>query len=109
MNKQITPKQAAPMPRLLLASATIALASALTFSGLSYAQETQATQTAAVPQKTQKHHGKMSPEHAEKRMSRMLQRLVPDASAEQKTKLSAIAKAAFEDLRPLQEKSREAR
>lgn len=109
MNQQIARKQQTPMPRLLLASATIALASALTFSGLSHAQETQATQTAPVPQKVQKHHGKMSPEHAEKRMSRMLQRLVPDATAEQKTKLNGIAKAAFEDLRPLQEKSREAR
>lgn len=98
--------------RLLMASAGIALVSALSFAGVSYAQEAATTQAAPTPQKMQhhhKHHGKMSPEKSEKRMSRMLQRLVPDATAEQKTKLGAIAKSAFNDLRPLQEKSRDAR
>lgn len=114
MNKQSPRNELSSMQRkrLLMASAGIALVSALSFGGASYAQETAAAQVAPVPQKMQhhhKHHGKMNPEQSEKRMSRMLHRLVPDATAEQKTKLAAIAKSAFDDLRPIQEKSREAR
>lgn len=113
MNKQIPGKasliKSTPHGRrLMMITVGAALVSALSIVGVSHAQEGQA------PQKPQaeRHfgpHGKMDPAQAEKRMQHMLKRLVPDATAEQKTKLSAIAKTAFTDLRPLQEKSREAR
>lgn len=114
MNKQIPSKQSALVNnaprgrRMLMITAGAALVSALSIVGVSYAQEGQAPQKA----QTERHfgqHGKMDPAKAEKRFDHMLKRLVPDATADQKTKLSAIAKAAFTDLRPIQEKSREAR
>lgn len=113
MNKQIPGKasfiKSTPHGRrLMMITAGAALVSALSIVGVSHAQEGQAQQK---PQ-AERHfspHGKMDPAQAEKRMQHMLKRLVPDATAEQKTKLSAIAKAAFTDLRPIQEKSREAR
>jgi Spy/CpxP family protein refolding chaperone len=92
--------------RLMIAGASAVLVSALSFAGVSDAQEAQAPQK--VRQERHGHHGKMNPEQAEKRVERMLNRLVPDATPEQKTKLIAIAKAAFNDLHPLREKSREA-
>lgn len=114
MNKQIPSKDSALVKRtsrgrsMIMITAGAALVSALSIVGVSYAQEAQ------TPQKPQaeRHfgaHGKMDPAHAEKRIQHMLKRLVPDATAEQKTKLNAIAKAAFTDLRPIHEKSREAR
>lgn len=114
MNKQIQGKESTLVKntphsrRLMMITAGAALVSALSIAGVSYAQEGQA------PQKPNAEHhfgahGKMDPAKAEKRMQRMLKRLVPDATAEQKAKLSVIAKAAFNDLRPLQEKSRDAR
>ena len=114
MNKQIPGKESILVKsakhnrRIVMITAGAALVSALSIVGVSYAQEGQA------PQKPQaeRHfgaHGKMDPAKAEKRMQRMLKRLVPDATPEQQTKLSAIAKAAFTDLRPIQEKTREAR
>lgn len=54
-------------------------------------------------------HGPMDPDKAAAHIDRMLARMVPDATAEQKTRLTAIAKAAFTDLRPLHEKHRAAR
>ncbi|RBA24956.1 Spy/CpxP family protein refolding chaperone [Herminiimonas fonticola] len=114
MNKQIPSKKSALVKsssrgrRMIMITAGAALVSALSIVGVSYAQEGQAPQTA----QAERHfgpHGKMDPAHAEKRMQHMLKRLVPDATAEQKTKLNAIAKAAFNDLRPIQEKNREAR
>jgi len=54
-------------------------------------------------------HGEMDPAKAEKRIERMVNRILPDGTAEQKTKVSAIAKAAMNDLRPLHEKLRATR
>ncbi|WP_076593190.1 Spy/CpxP family protein refolding chaperone [Herminiimonas arsenitoxidans] len=93
--------------RLMMVGATAAIVSVLSFAGVSYAQEGQAPQT-TTQQKHFDHRDKMNPEHAGKRFDRMLSRLVPDATPEQKTKLDAIAKAAFTDLRPLHEQSRAA-
>lgn len=113
MNKQITTiRTTSPSRnRMVLAGVTAALIGALSLSGISQAADTAASPSA--PQATaQKHDGKharMSPEKAEKRTQRMIERLVPDATAEQKAKLSAIAKANFEQLRPLNEKLRAAR
>ncbi len=113
MNKQIAGKasfvKSTPHGRrLMMITAGAALVSALSMVGVSHAQEGQASQKPSVEHQFGP-HGKMNPAHAEKRMERMLKRLVPDATAEQKTKLNAIAKAAFTDLRPIREKSREAR
>jgi Spy/CpxP family protein refolding chaperone len=46
----------------------------------------------------------MDPAKAGQHLERMLARLVPDATADQKTRLNAIAKAAMTDLQPLRAK-----
>ena len=114
MNKQIPGKElvlvksATHSRRIIMITAGAALVSALSIAGVSFAQEGQALQK---PQ-AERHfgtHGKMDPAKSEKRMQRMLKRLVPDATPEQQIKLSAIARAAFTDMCPIQEQSREAR
>jgi protein CpxP len=97
--------------RTLSAGAVAVMAGLLSFASAGHAQESAAGQTPAVQTEQGKHHGehrKMDPAKAAKRFDRMINRLVPDATPEQKTKLKAIAKSAFEDLRPLREKSRAA-
>lgn len=98
--------------RLLIAGATAAIVGSMSLIGVSHAQTDQKPVPTA-QQKQERHgdgkHQRMSPEKAEKRFERMLDRLVPDASAEQKTKLKAISQSAFNDLRPLHEKARDAR
>ncbi len=113
MNKQIPSKatlvKSTPHGRrLMMITASAALVSALSFTGVSYAQEVQTVQQPTAERQITA-HGKKDPAHTEKRMEHMLNRLVPDATTEQKTKLSAIAKAAYTDLHPLQQKNREAR
>ena len=54
-------------------------------------------------------HGDMDPAHAADRMERMISHRVPDATADQKARLSAIAKAAMTDLKPIGVKIRAAR
>lgn len=94
--------------RLMMVGATAAIFSALSIVGVSHAQEGQAPQAATQQQKQGGPHGKMNPERAEKRFDHMLKRVVPDATPEQKTKLGAIAKSAFNDLRPIMEQNRAA-
>lgn len=60
------------------------------------------------------HHGMhmregMDPAKAGKHLERMIARHVPDATPEQKARLSTIAKAAMSDLQPLGAKQRAAR
>lgn len=116
MNKQIRNASSvnnlpvARSRRVVLASVAAVVAGMLSM-GASQAQETQPTQKNTSHERHfnhghHGHHGAMDPAHAEKRFERMTTRLVPDATPEQKTRLSAIAKAAFNDLRPLREKSR---
>ncbi|GGI19802.1 Spy/CpxP family protein refolding chaperone [Oxalicibacterium faecigallinarum] len=97
--------------RLLIAGATAAIVGSMSLIGVSHAQVDQKPVPTA--QQKQERHGdrdeRMSPEKAEKRFDRMLERLVPDASAEQKTKLKAISQSAFKELHPLHEKARDAR
>lgn len=97
--------------RLLIAGATATVVATMSLIGTSHAQTPQ--QPAPTVQQKHEHadgkHKRGGPEQAEKRFERMLSHLVPDASAEQKGKLKAIAQANFEQLRPLHEKSREAR
>lgn len=52
------------------------------------------------------HHGPMDPAHMQKHLDKMIEHLVPDATAQQKDKLHAIAKSAMDDLKPLHEKGR---
>lgn len=105
--------------RLLNAGIAAALAGIVSFASIGHAQENSAATTAPVStaakagaEHHQHHrhfrHGAMDPAHAEKRIERRIDRMLTsvNASAEQKTKVTAIAKAAFNDLRPLQEKSR---
>lgn len=54
-------------------------------------------------------HGPMDPATASKRIDRMIERMLSDGTPEQKAKVSAIAKAALNDLQPLREKHRAAR
>jgi Spy/CpxP family protein refolding chaperone len=110
--------------RLLNAGIAAALAGIVSFASIGHAQENSAAATSAAtsaPVSTaakagaehhQHHrhfrHGAMDPAHAEKRIEHRIDRMLTsvNASAEQKTRVTAIAKAAFNDLRPLQEKSR---
>jgi len=117
MNKQsslitVPSQQAGRTRRLLIAGATATVMASMSLIGISHAETAPAAATTTNVQQQQhtgSKHKRMSPEQAEKRFERMLSRLVPDASAEQKDKLKAIAKANFEQLKPLHEKSREAR
>ena len=54
-------------------------------------------------------HGDMDPARAEKHMEHMIERRVPDATADQKLRLKAIASAARKDLEPLKKQQRAAR
>jgi Spy/CpxP family protein refolding chaperone len=89
--------------RALSAGVAAAMAGLLSFTVTGHAQE-----NAPAPHAQHFQHGAMDPAKAAKRFDHMLKRLVPDASPEQKVKLNAIAKAAFDDLRPLREQSRAA-
>jgi Spy/CpxP family protein refolding chaperone len=91
--------------RALTATTAAMLAGLFTIAGTTHAQEKTGSAPAVSSQTEQARHHRMDPA---KRFDRMINRLVPDATPEQKTKLQAIAKSAFEDLRPLREKSRAA-
>ena len=52
-------------------------------------------------------HHQMDPANAAKHIERMIERIAPDASAQQKTRLAEIAKSAFADLQPMHEQMRE--
>ena len=54
-------------------------------------------------------HGDATPEMAAKHIDKMVSRLLNDATPEQKTKVTALANAAFADVQPLQAKRRAAR
>ena len=53
--------------------------------------------------------GEMDPARAEKRMEHMIEHRVPDATAEQKLRLKAIAAAARKDMEPLKKQQHAAR
>jgi protein CpxP len=91
--------------RALTATTAAMLAGLFTIAGTTHAQEKTGSAPAVSSQTEQAKHHRMDPA---KRFDRMINRLVPDATPDQKTKLQAIAKSAFEDLRPLREKSRAA-
>lgn len=94
--------------RMILAGATATLFGTLSLAGVSHAEEPKTPQTASQQQHAGK-HARMTPEQAEKRTERMINRLLPDGTPEQKAKLATIAKAAFSELHPLNQKIRAAR
>jgi Spy/CpxP family protein refolding chaperone len=117
----ISAQDNSPVRRLVRAGMAAALAGIVSFAGISHAQESgaaaaPASTTAKTGTEHQKHHqhhrhfrhGPMDAAHAEKRIEHRINRMLAsvNASAEQKTRVTAIAKAAFDDLRPLQEQSR---
>lgn len=53
------------------------------------------------------HHGQMDPESMARHVDKMIERVAPDATPQQKARLSEIAKSAFADLKPLHEKMRD--
>lgn len=92
--------------------ATAALIAALSFSSMSQAADAPPAEGA---HHGERHHGKgrsehrpMSPEQVEKRIEHRINRMLSDATPEQKAKVIAIAKAAAQDLRPLHEQRRAA-
>lgn len=91
--------------RALSATGIAVMAGLMSIAGASHAQEKAGSAPVAGKQTEQVRHHRMDPA---KRFDRMIHRLVPDATPEQKAKLQAIAKSAFEDLKPLREKSRAA-
>jgi Spy/CpxP family protein refolding chaperone len=96
--------------RAMTAGTAAVMAGLLSFAVTGHAQESTATTPAPAAQMNKRHgeHRKMDPAKAAERFDRMIKRLVPDATPEQKARLQAIAKSAFEDLRPLREKNRAA-
>lgn len=54
------------------------------------------------------HHG-MDPAKMEKHIGKMIERVAPDATAEQKSRLNEIAKAAIADLHPIHTQFRDAK
>lgn len=104
--------------RLMQAGVAAALAGIFSFASISHAQENKpaaaptsnAEKVGAEHHQHHKHfrHGPRDPAHAHKGMERRIDRMLTSvkASAEQKTKVKAIAKSAFDDLRPLEKISR---
>lgn len=54
------------------------------------------------------HHGKIDPANAAKHIDKMVQRIIPDGTAQQKARLAEIGKAAFADLLPMHAQFRDA-
>ena len=54
------------------------------------------------------HHGKLDPAKAAQHIDKMVERILPDGTAQQKTRLADIAKAAFADLMPVHTQFRDA-
>jgi Spy/CpxP family protein refolding chaperone len=119
MNNQIprnniSLSQAASVPysrRLLNAGVAATLASVLCFVGVTHAQGQPEQQAAPQHEQHFRHgHRPMDSAHAEKRIEHRIDRMLTSVAAtpEQKSKVLAIAKAAFDDLRPLREQSRAA-
>lgn len=55
------------------------------------------------------HHGEMTPENMAKHIDKMIERIAPDATPQQKARLAEISKTAFADLKPIHAQFREGR
>lgn len=91
--------------RWLLAGVATTVVAALSVVGISYAGDGPGCRG----QHGMGMHGALDPAAAAKHIDGMIDHLLADGTPEQKAKLSAIAKAALEDLRPLREQHRAAR
>ncbi len=111
MNKQHNTdrnEQSTTQPRArrwLTATVTAVVVGTLSIAGVSHANEGHG----GWHRHGKGMHGNMTPEQAAKRVDHMIERMVPDATADQKSRLSTIMKSAFNDLRPLREQHRAAR
>jgi protein CpxP len=94
--------------RWVMAGVAAAMVSAMSVAGISYADNAPG-QNQGQMQPHHGMHGQKDPANAEKRIDRMVQRLLPDGTPEQKAKVTAIARSAMNDLRPLREQQRAAR
>jgi Spy/CpxP family protein refolding chaperone len=97
--------------RWVVAGVTAAIVGALSITGLGYADEGQRGKYGRGHEMGMGMgmHGPMDPDQAAKRVDTMLARMVPDATAEQKSKISTIFKNAMTDLGPLREQHRASR
>jgi len=91
--------------RWAIAAALVAAIGATGVAGASYAGE-------GFGMHGHGRHGKMAnmdPATAAKHIEKMIERIAPDATAQQKARLSEIAKTAFADLKPMHGQFRESR
>jgi protein CpxP len=105
MNKQAIPTAVSrPGRRWTIAAAAAMVIAAGSWTGLSQAAGDSKDARGGYHQL----RGDMSPEMSAKRIDKMIERLLPDGTPEQKAKVSTIAKAAASDLMPLRKQRREA-
>jgi len=99
-----SPEKRSPR-RWAIAAALVAAIGATVAAGASYAGE-----GFGMHGHGHGHHGKMAnmnPATAAKHIDKMIERIAPDATAQQKARLSEIAKSAFADLKPMHAQFRE--
>jgi len=106
-NPAVTPKRQRGS-RWMMAGIAAAVIGAFTFAGISYADGTAGVDGG--------HHGmmgwhggQMDPEKAAQRIDHMVDRMLSDGTAAQKTQVATIIKTAMADLKPLREQHRAAR
>ncbi|WP_293780912.1 Spy/CpxP family protein refolding chaperone [uncultured Oxalicibacterium sp.] len=118
MNKQQSPtsllvlETGARSRRLLAAGVTAAILGSMSLVGVSHAQvDTKPAPNVQqnAPQKPERPDGKRERMNPEQRFDRMINRLVPDASADQKARLKVISQTSFKEMGPLHDKGRELR
>ncbi len=88
--------------RWILAAALVAAVGAAGLAGASYADEGLAGMHGGG------HHHAMDPASVAKHIDKMIDKVAPDATAQQKARLKEIATAAFADLKPVHAQLRDA-
>ena len=94
--------------RWTIAAATAMVIAAGCWTGLSQAAGESKDPRAGGHHQMHGERGEMTPEMSAKRIDRMIERLLPDATPEQKTKVRTLANAAAKDLMPLRKQRRDA-
>jgi protein CpxP len=111
MTKQAS-KLSTPRPgrRWAVATATAMVIAAGSWTGLAQAQATGESKDSRAGGHHQMHgqRGEMTPERSAKRIDRMIERLLSDATPEQKARVRTLANAAAKDLLPLRKQRRDA-
>ena len=99
MNTQAETSRLSSRSRRWLGAGLVALAlGGLSAAGIGYAEGNPPPHEGMMGM-----HEPMNPEQMQKHVDKMIERLVPDATAQQKEKLNTIAKSALTDLKPLTE------